>query len=51
MALDEHGAPDFAGLQNPSFVILPWDRDVIERGAIVMRPDYEQAMRAAGMIR
>jgi len=43
-------APDFFGLQNPSFVILPWDRDVIEKGAIVMRPDYEKAMRAAGMI-
>ena len=40
--------PDFAALQNPSFVILPWDRDVIEEGEIVMRPDYEAALRAAG---
>lgn len=44
-------APDFVGLQNPSFVILPWDRDVIEKGEIVMRPDYEKALRGAGMIR
>jgi hypoxanthine phosphoribosyltransferase len=42
--------PDFVGLQNPSFVILPWDRDVIEQGEIVMRPDYEDALRAAGML-
>ena len=42
-------APDFSGLENPSFVILPWDRDVIEKGEIVMRPDYEAALRAAGM--
>lgn len=40
-------APDFTALQNPSFIILPWDRDVIEEGEIVMRPDYEQALRAA----
>jgi uncharacterized protein len=43
-------APDFVALQNPSFVILPWDRDVIEEGEIVMRPDYEQALRAAGLL-
>lgn len=43
-------APDFAALQNPSFVILPWDRDVIEDGQIVVRPDYEDALRAAGLL-
>ena len=42
-------SPDFVALQNPSFVILPWDRDVIEEGEIVMRPDYEQALRASGL--
>ena len=40
--------PDFVALQNPSFVMLPWDRDVIEGDEIVMRPDYEEALRAAG---
>jgi len=35
---------DFEGFANPSFVILPWDRDVIENGNIVMRPDYAQAL-------
>jgi hypoxanthine phosphoribosyltransferase len=42
-------APDYVALQNPSFVILPWDRDVIEDGEIVVRPDYEAALRAAAM--
>jgi len=41
--------PDFVALQNPSFIILPWDRDVIEQGEIVMRPDYEAALRTAGV--
>ncbi len=43
-------APDFAALTNPSFVILPWDRDVIQDGRIVVRPDYEEALRAAGLL-
>lgn len=42
--------PDFVAFANPSFVILPWDRDVIEDGEIVMRPDYEEALRAAGLL-
>lgn len=41
---------DFAALENPSFIILPWDRDVIEQGELVMRPDYADALRAAGML-
>jgi len=41
---------DYYALQNPSFVILPWDRDVIEDGQIVVRPDYEEALRAAGLL-
>ena len=40
-------APDFVGLQNPSFVILPWDRDVIEDGKVVVRPDYAEALKQA----
>jgi len=38
-------------MQTASVIILPWDRDVIEDGEIVMRPDYEEALRAAGKIR
>ena len=42
--------PDFYALQQPSFVILPWDRDVIQDGKIVVRPDYEVALRQAGLM-
>lgn len=41
---------DFFGLQTDNFIILPWDRDVIEDGEIVMRPDYEEALRQAGLL-
>ena len=42
--------PDYYALQNPSFVILPWDRDVIQDGKIVVRPDYEAALKQAGLM-
>jgi hypoxanthine phosphoribosyltransferase len=42
--------PDFFGLQSSNIIILPWDRDVIEDGEIVMRPDYEEALRQAGKL-
>jgi hypothetical protein len=40
--------PDYHAMQTSSFIILPWDRDVIDKGEIVMRPDYQEALRAAG---
>ncbi len=43
--------PDFFGMQTTNFVILPWDHDVIEEGEIVMRPDYETALRQAGVLK
>jgi hypoxanthine phosphoribosyltransferase len=43
--------PDYHAMQTASTIILPWDRDVIEEGEIVMRPDYEEALRAAGKIK
>ena len=42
---------DFAGMNTANIIILPWDREVIEEGEIVMRPDYEAALRAAGRIK
>jgi hypoxanthine phosphoribosyltransferase len=42
---------DYAAMQQASVIILPWDRDVIEGGEIVMRPDYEEALRVAGRLR
>ena len=32
--------PDFHALATESFIILPWDREVIVDGQLVMRPDY-----------
>lgn len=33
-------APDFYAFETDSFIILPWDREIIQGGEIVMRPDY-----------
>jgi len=43
--------PDYFAMQTSSFIILPWDRDVIDEGEIVMRPDYEVALRRAGALK
>jgi uncharacterized protein len=32
--------PDYHAFQTESFIILPWDREVIQGGELVMRPDY-----------
>ena len=33
-------APDYHALETENFIMLPWDREVIEDGKLVMRPDY-----------
>jgi uncharacterized protein len=40
--------PDYWALQSPDFIILPWDRWVIQDGELVERPDYVDALRANG---
>jgi len=40
--------PDFYALENENFIILPWDREVIIGGEIVMRPDYAEKLRDPG---
>ena len=32
--------PDYHAFETGSFIILPWDREVIVGGELVMRPDY-----------
>lgn len=32
--------PDYHAFSTESFIILPWDREIIERGELVIRPDY-----------
>lgn len=41
-------APDFWALATQSFIILPWDREVIINGEIVVRPDYAEKLRELG---
>lgn len=33
-------APDFHAFETESFIILPWDREIIQGGEIIVRPDY-----------
>jgi hypoxanthine phosphoribosyltransferase len=40
--------PDFYALENENFIILPWDREVIIGGEIVVRPDYAEKLRELG---
>src|SRR5882672_4287557 len=40
--------PDFYALENENFIILPWDREVIIGGEIVVRPDYAEKLRDLG---
>lgn len=32
--------PDFHAFETDNFIILPWDREIIQGGELVMRPDY-----------
>ena len=33
-------SPDFHAFETDNFIILPWDREIIQGGEIVIRPDY-----------
>ena len=39
--------PDYWALQTQAFIILPWDRWVVADGELVVRPDYEEALKEA----
>ena len=39
--------PDYWALQTPDFIVLPWDRYIIQDGELVVRPDYAEALGAA----
>jgi len=41
-------APDFNALETERFIILPWDREIIVNGELVMRPDYAEKLQAHG---
>lgn len=40
--------PDFHALETESFIILPWDREVIIDGKLMMRPDYAAKLEELG---
>ena len=33
-------APDFYAFETDNFIILPWDREIIQGGELIVRPDY-----------
>jgi hypothetical protein len=39
--------PDYWALQTEAFIILPWDRWVVQDGELVIRPDYQAALAEA----
>lgn len=40
--------PDFHALATESFIILPWDREVISDGRLVVRPEYAARLADRG---
>ncbi|MGB7212083.1 MAG: phosphoribosyltransferase family protein [Gemmatimonadales bacterium] len=36
--------PDYHAFSTESFIILPWDREIIEDGALVIRPEYARRL-------
>ena len=37
-------APDYHAFETESFIILPWDREIIQDGELVVRPEYAARM-------
>ncbi len=37
--------PDFAALETESTIILPWDREVLVDGELVLKPEYAEALK------
>ncbi|HET7585421.1 MAG TPA: phosphoribosyltransferase family protein [Gemmatimonadaceae bacterium] len=40
--------PDFSALDTDSTIILPWDREVLVDGALVLKPEYALALERSG---
>jgi len=41
--------PDFYAAATESFIILPWDREIIVNGELVTRPDYAEKLKELGL--
>lgn len=33
-------SPDYVAFETEHFIILPWDREIVQNGELIMRPDY-----------
>lgn len=42
--------PDYYALESNNVIILPWDREIVVAGELVIRPDYATALREAGLL-
>jgi uncharacterized protein len=40
--------PDFHAFETENFIVLPWDREIIQGGELVKRPDYAARLEAGG---
>ena len=38
--------PDYHAFETDSFIILPWDREIIQNGEVIIRPDYAARLKA-----
>lgn len=38
--------PDFHSFETDKFIILPWDREVVQDGQLVPRPDYVEYLKS-----
>jgi hypoxanthine phosphoribosyltransferase len=38
--------PDYSAFETEHFIILPWDREIIQNGELIMRPDYAARLNA-----
>lgn len=36
--------PDFEAFLTASFIILPWDREILAKGKLIVRPDYAERL-------
>jgi hypoxanthine phosphoribosyltransferase len=37
--------PDYHAFETDNFIILPWDREIIQNGEVVVRPDYAARLK------
>ncbi len=38
--------PDFHSFETDKFIILPWDREIVQDGQLVTRPDYVEYLKS-----